>query len=97
MSTDKMKVAVNKQKVIATLIGIGLVIIAIVAFIIEENIRKNTPSKKHISESQIEEMFGMDEENMAVVFNDVIEETKGYVFNEDIYLEYEFVRYERVK
>ena len=39
MSTDKMKVAVNKQKVIATLIGIGLVIIAIVAFIIEENIR----------------------------------------------------------
>lgn len=92
MSTDKMKVAVNKQKVIATLIGIGLVIIAIVAFIIEENIRKNTPSKKHISESQIEEMFGMDEENMAVVFNDVIEETKGYVFNEDIYLEYEFVK-----
>lgn len=92
MSTDKMKVSVNKQKVIATLIGLGIVVIAVVAFIIEENIRKNTPSKKHISNSQIEEMFGMDEENMAVVFNDIIEETKGYVFDDDIYLEFDFVK-----
>ncbi|MBE5925942.1 MAG: glycosyl hydrolase family 18 [Lachnospiraceae bacterium] len=92
MSTDKMKVAVNKQKVIATLIGIGIIIIATVAFIIEENIRRNTPSKKHISENEIEEMFGVDGENMVVVFNDIIDDAKGYVFDEKIYLEYEFVK-----
>ncbi len=92
MNTNKMKGTLDKQKLIATLIGVGIVIIAVVAFIIEENIRKNTPTKEHISEAEVQEMFGISDDNMAVVFNDIIVDSKGYVFDENVYLEYEFVK-----
>lgn len=92
MSTNKMKEKNNKQKIVSTMIGIGIVIIAVVALIIEENIRKNTPSSKHISESEVTEMFGIDDENMAVVYNNLLVENKGYIFDEAVYLEYEFVK-----
>ena len=92
MSTNKMKVRINKQKLIVTMVGIGIVIIAIVALIIEENIRKNTPSKKHLSEAEISEMFGVQDDSIPVVLNEVLSSARGYLFDDDIYLEYEFVK-----
>lgn len=82
----------SRQKIISIVIGAVLLLVAVAGIIIEENIRKNTPSKKHAGSEELEEMFGIDDENKAVVLNDIITEGKGYMIDDKLYLDYEFVR-----
>lgn len=82
----------KKQRLIAGFIGIVIVLIVGVAFIIEENIRKHTPTKKHIDDTELEEMFMMDGENLPVVLNGEITGDKAYDIDGSIYLEFGFVK-----
>lgn len=82
----------RKQKMISVVIGVAVVIIAVAAFLIEESIRRHTPSKEHMGEGDVAEMFGMEDENLAVVLNHRITDGKGYPLENGIYLEYHFVK-----
>lgn len=81
-----------ERRRIIPLIGVFIFIIALVGVLVGENIKKHTPSKKHISEAEIKEMFGVDDENMPVVLNDVLAEGKAYEIDGQTYLGYSFVK-----
>lgn len=82
----------KKQKMISILIGIAVIVVAVAAFMIEENIRRHTPSKKHIDEADIIEMFGVEDGRYCIVLNDCITDVKGWSLDESVYLEYNFVK-----
>ncbi len=84
----------NKKKQIPPiLIALCVGIICIVVFITTRMIDKYTPSKVHVDETHMKEMYGLNgDDEIAIVLQDEISESKAFKEGDTIYLDYNLVK-----
>lgn len=82
----------NKKKIPPVLIAVCIGIICVVVFAAGRIIDKYTPSKVKVDAKHMKEMYGITDDDIAIVLQDEISEYKAFKEEDTIYLDYRLVK-----